>query len=466
MVGPERIRALNDRPARAGSCVLYWMQAAVRVRDNPALQHAVERADSRGLPLLAVFGLMGDYPEANLRHYAFLLQGLADAQRELAGLGVQLVVLPAPALDPAGPGRAALELSGEAALLVTERGHLRHQRAWRQEVAAAARCPVAEVETELVVPLEQASTKLEWAAATFRPKVRRHLEGHLAAASWAGPGPRRDSLSMSVPGGLALERPAALLARLGVDHGVAPAPGLPGGASAARQALERFVAGPLRRYHLERSDPGRALESGLSPYLHFGHIAPSTIARAVRGARGAPAEAKEAFLEELIVRRELAFNLVAFEPAYDRYEGLPAWARQTLTEHGSDPRPFLYDRAQLEAALTHDPYWNAAMREMLLTGKMHGYMRMYWGKKILEWSRRPEEAFATTLYLNNRYFLDGRDPNSFAGVAWCFGRHDRPWPERPVYGKVRTMTAGGLKRKFDMEAYLARVEGLARGSEG
>jgi len=252
---------------------------------------------------------------------------------------------------------------------------------------------------------------------------------------------------------------APALALLKPDPDVPPVPGVRGGTSRALARLARFVRGPLAEYHLTRNDPGTDLQSGLGPYLHFGQISPLTIARTVAGAPGVQEGARDAFLEQLIVRRELSLNMVFYDPSYDRYEGLPEWARRTLRKHARDPRPYLYDRAQLERAATHDPYWNAAMREAVQTGSMHGYLRMYWGKKILEWSESPEQAFAATLALNNRWFLDGRDPNSYAGVAWCFGRHDRPWPERPVFGTVRTMTAGGLQRKFDMDAYLRRVGG-------
>jgi deoxyribodipyrimidine photo-lyase len=174
-----------------------------------------------------------------------------------------------------------------------------------------------------------------------------------------------------------------------------------------------------------------------------------------------PAYGQAAFLEELIVRRELSFNFVHYNRAYDRFEGLPEWCRTTLLEHAQNPRPYIYSRAELEAAATHDPYWNAAQKEMVLTGKMHSYMRMYWGKKILEWSASPREAFRTALALNNAYELDGRDANGFAGVAWCFGKHDRPWARRPVFGTIRTMNAAGLRRKFDPDAYVRKVEALA-----
>ena len=476
MIEPQRIRFLNRAGQRRGAYVLYWMQAAPRVPDNPALQHALRRADELGLPLLCGFGLTPRYPEATLRHYVFLLEGLAETAAVLESLGIRLAVL------PEEPDRAALRLGRRAALLVTDRGYLRHQRAWRERVAAEAACPVVQVEGEALLPVEQVSGKAEWAAASFRPKVRRLLAEQLP---WAVPGlpaagspggrrppaaprapraPRHDSLGLRVEGALPPADlrggPAApALARLRPDPSVPPVEGLRGGASQAMARLRRFVRGPLAEYHLSSDDPGADLQSGLGAYLHFGQISPVTVARAVAGACGVQEGARDAFLEQLIVRRELSLNMVHYDPDYDRYDSLPEWARGTLARHVRDRRPYLYDRARLERADTHDPYWNASMREARRTGVMHGYMRMYWGKKILEWSETPEQAFDTALALNNRWLLDGRDPNSYAGVAWCFGRHDRPWPERPVFGTVRSMTSAGLERKFDMDGYLRRVGG-------
>jgi deoxyribodipyrimidine photo-lyase len=446
-----RLRALNHRPEPRGDYVLYWMQASQRTLENPALEHAVERANALRLPVVVGFGLTEAYPEANLRHFAFMLEGLTELGPELRKRGLQLAVL------RATPDRAALELGQRAALIVTDQGYLRRHRRWRDRVAAEARCAVEQVESNVVVPVEEASAKNEWAAATFRPRVRRLLDEYLRPPP---PVPvSRDSLDLrlDLP---TVEPGPELLATLQVDRGVAPAPRR-GGTGAALARLGAFVAGPLREYHSLRNDPGRDLQSGLSPYLHFGQLSPVTVALAVRRAQNVPGEARAAFLEELIVRRELAFNFVTYEERYDRYEGLPEWARRTLADHRRDPRPSHYTPQELEAAGTHDRYWNAAMKEMKATGSMHGYMRMYWGKKILEWSPSPEEGYATALRLNNRYFLDGRDPNSYAGVAWCFGKHDRPWPERAVFGKVRSMTASGLERKFDMKEYLRRVERAA-----
>ncbi|MGC1819345.1 MAG: deoxyribodipyrimidine photolyase, partial [Casimicrobiaceae bacterium] len=252
---------------------------------------------------------------------------------------------------------------------------------------------------------------------------------------------------------------SALLAGLDVDRSVAPVARFRGGSAEAKRRLRAFLDGGLSRYAAERGEPALGQASFLAAYLHFGQVSPVEIALEVVRA-DADSEGRAAYLEELIVRRELAINFIEYEPDYDRYECLPRWARNTLDRHRRDPRPHCYDADELAAAATHDRYWNAAMREMRDTGYMHNHMRMYWGKKILEWSANPEEAFATALALNNRYFLDGRDPNSYAGVAWCFGLHDRPWPERPIFGTVRSMTQGGLVRKIDADAYVASVDRL------
>jgi deoxyribodipyrimidine photo-lyase len=261
------------------------------------------------------------------------------------------------------------------------------------------------------------------------------------------------------PATLDLDDIPAVVRDLGVDPGVPPVEGVAGGAGEAARRLATFLERGLARYDRDRNDPSLQGQSGLSPYLHFGHISPLQIALAI-GRRRGPGVA--AFLEELIVRRELSMNFTHFNAGYDRLECLPAWCRATLHQHARDPRSIRYSPAELEQARTHDPYWNAAQTEMVRTGRMHGYMRMYWGKKILEWMERPADAYSEALRLNNRYQLDGRDPNGFAGVAWCFGKHDRPWTERPVFGMVRYMNAAGLERKFDMDAYVRRIDALRR----
>ncbi len=454
MIHPSRIHPLNRRSIQDGRYVLYWMQASQRVECNHALEYAVGEANALALPVVVAFGLTDRFPEANLRHYTFMLEGLEEVRNGLRKRGIRFV------LRHRSPERAAVELADEAALVVADRGYLRIQRQWRSHVAANAPCAVVQVESDVVVPAETASPKEEYTAGTFRPKLQRVLKGYLEPLK-ARP-VRKDSLSLRLDVDAA-EDFAALAGTMKIDRTAAPVAGLAGGTARANGLLESFIAGKLRHYGDRRNDPGHDCASGLSPYLHFGQISPLAVALRVSAEKAAPATARDAFLEELIVRRELGMNFAFYNERYDEYASLPDWARKTLAAHGKDRRAFLYDEGQWERAETHDPYWNAAQREMVLTGRMHNYMRMYWGKKLLEWSRTPEEAFRTALRLNNRYELDGRDPNSFAGVAWCFGKHDRAWPERKVFGKIRYMNDAGLRRKFDMDAYLAKVAALDKG---
>ncbi|MGA7304678.1 MAG: deoxyribodipyrimidine photo-lyase [Rhodothermales bacterium] len=447
----EQIRQLNDRPARNGSYVLYWMQQSQRANANLALEYAIERANEAACPVLVGFVLDERYPEANARHFAFMLQGLVDVAEELAERAIGFVVARGTPPDP------IMDLAAEASVVVCDRGYVRHVRAWRSELARQCEVEVVEVEDNAVVPVDLVSTKREYAARTIRPKIHRHLDRFLGAKSsgqvirrWVGtPG-------VSSHTGFDSE---AMLARIAVDRAAAPVSAFVGGRREALRRLDQFVRLRLNGYAEKRSDPSLDATSTLSPYLHFGHLAPVEIVRAVQDADTCGQDDRDTLVEELVVRRELAINYAEREPDYDEYGALPEWARKTLDEHRSDPRPYVYDIDQLESAQTHDPYWNAAMTEMTRTGFMHNYMRMYWGKKILEWMSDPEEAFYTALYLNNKYFLDGRDPNSYAGVGWVFGLHDRPWTRRPIFGTIRYMNANGLKRKFDIERYVRRVEG-------
>jgi len=457
-VDDARLRELNDRDVRSGDYVLYWMQQSQRAEDNPALEFAAARANAAGCPLVVGFGLTDGYPDANLRHYRFMLEGLAETREALARRGIRLV------LRLGDPPAVALGLADKAAALVCDVGYTRHQRAWRREVADQAPCRVFQVEGDVVVPVGVVSDKAEFAARTIRPRIQKHLEPYLH------PLPKvrlkHPSLEMDLPG-LDLTDLHGLLGQLKVDRGVPPVTGFfKGGPTEARRRLRAFVRKRLEHYETHRNQPQTDDISHMSPYLHFGQIAPVALALAVREAESGTGADRAAYLEELVVRRELAANFVHFNPDYDRYAGLPPWARRSLAAHAADPRAHRYDRETLESAATHDPYWNAAMREMVHTGFMHNYMRMYWGKKILEWSATPEEGFATALHLNNRYFLDGRDPNSYAGVGWVFGLHDRPWFERPVFGQVRYMAASGLERKCDIRAYVAKVDRLEARAQG
>jgi deoxyribodipyrimidine photo-lyase len=450
-----RIRRLNDRAPAGGTYVLYWMQQSQRAEFNHALEYAVRRANDLKQPLLVGFGLMDGYPEANLRHYCFMLEGLHETQQALGRRGIRMVV------RRGNPDAVALQLARGASVVVCDRGYLRHQKAWRGRVADAFGGEVVQVESDVVVPVEVASDRAEHAARTLRPKIGRHLDAYLEDLRTTPLS--RDSLGLH-EAGLDLEDLDSALSGLTLDRSVPPSRLFRGGTTEAKAKLRRFLRRELDGYADRRGSPEVLGVSQMSMYLHFGQVSPVYLALQVREAT-APEVDRTSYLEELVVRRELACNFVNFTEDYDQYTCLPAWARATLEKHRDDARRRRFTRAQLDAAATDDPYWNAAMREMKHTGYLHNRMRMYWGKKILEWCRTPEEGFRIALELNNRYFLDGRDPASYANVAWLFGLHDRPWPERAVYGTVRSMTAGGLERKADMPAYLERVDALVGGGQ-
>lgn len=456
-VEESRLRTLCDAgPDDGGSYVLYWMQQSQRAFHNPALEHAVRLANERDQPVLVGFGLYERYPDANERAFAFLLEGLADTAEALVDRGIKLV------LRRGRPDQVALDLAAEASLVVCDRGYMRHQRKWRREVARKAGRQVIQVEGDVVVPVNEVSDKAEHAARTIRPKINRWRDDYVKALRTIKP--THSSLSLPVTGDFDPTALEDVLRKLQICRDVGRVRRFRGGTSQARHHLARFLGHHLAGYAGVRNDPAHPRTSCLSPYLHFGQISPVELAHTIQTAEGASKHDKDAFLEELVVRRELAVNFVEFEKHYDSFRCLPQWARRTLAEHANDERPHHYTAKQLERAKTHDRYWNAAMNEMLRTGYMHNYMRMYWGKKILEWCNTPEYAYRTALDLNNRYFLDGRDPSSYANVAWIFGLHDRPWRERAVFGKVRYMTGEGLERKFNMDAYVKWVDELPGGS--
>lgn len=450
-----RIRILRNTPVPKGKYVLYWMQQSQRAHYNHALEMAVNIANRSGLGVLVGFGLTDEYPEANLRHFTFMIEGLKETEADLARRGIKMVVRRG---DPAG---VALSLGRKAGAIVCDRGYLRHQKTWYDHVSQAADCRVVQVESDVVVPVAVASDKPEYAARTIRPRIHKHLENFLIPLRSVPV--KHPTLDLPVRG-LKLSEISTVLKKLKADRSVSPVGRFfRGGTAAARRRFDRFLHSRLVRYMENGNQPQTDDISHMGPYLHFGQISPLYLALRVLGIKEVPRDNREAFLEQLIVRRELAANFVNFTPNYDSFECLPGWALETLKVHRRDCREYLYTREQLENGETHDTYWNAAMNEMKETGFMHNYMRMYWGKKILEWSPSPREAFDTALFLNNRYFLDGRDPNSFAGVAWIFGLHDRAWSERPIFGKIRYMAATGLERKCDILAYVRKVDRLARG---
>ena len=445
----SRIKYLNAKPVIDGDYVLYWMQQSQRAEDNHALEFAVELANARHLPVRAVFCLVVDYPEAHFRDYRFMLEGLFETRAALARRKIPMTVISTRAAAP------DLPFAEKAAAVVVDRGYLRHQKKWRSQLAERSGCRVVQVESDVVVPVEAVSAKAEYAARTIRPKIHRHLKDYLVSVPTVNL--EKSGMCLNVPG-LDISSPEKVLQKLGIKNNLPDiSHHFTGGASAARKRFSGFMEERLTRYEKNSNQPQTDDISHMSPYLHFGQISPLYLALEIHRADGIPGEAKAAFLEQLVVRRELAANFVNHTANYDQYDCLPGWARQTLADHATDARPHIYTVEELEAADTHDPYWNAAMNEMVHTGFMHNYMRMYWAKKILEWMPSAQQAFDTTLYLNNKYFLDGRDPNSYTGVAWCYGIHDRAWKERAIFGKVRYMAASGLERKCDINGYVRKV---------
>lgn len=454
MIQPSRIQVRKDAPENPkGAYVLYWMGLSQRAVFNPALEHAVDEANARKLPVVVCYGLAEGFPEVNARHWSFLLEGMAEIGPALEARGIGFV-----ARREGGPVATALRYAADAALVVMDRNYLKPIRAFYDDFVARAPCRVVQVEGDVVVPVETASPKHDYAARTLRPKIHRLWDAYLAPLESRRVA--RPARHLALDGTLDLSDVPRLVATLKADQSVRPVKRFKGGHAEAERRLEHYLGGPFGHYAKERGKPEAGAASHMSPYLHFGQISPVAIALAVRSARSGGDEDRAAYLEELVVRRELAMNHVFYAPDYDDLSAVPDWCRKTLDEHRGDRRPHLYTREQFEAGETQDRYWNAAMLEMRATGYMHNHMRMYWGKKILQWSKSPEEAWDTTLRLNNKYFLDGRDASSFTNVGWLFGLHDRPWGSQPVFGSVRSMSEASLK-KFDADGYVREVERLA-----
>lgn len=450
-----RVRALNDAKVRArGELVLYWMQMYRRAEDNAALDYAILRANELGLPCVVYEALRPDYPFASDRFHAFVLESACDVHEALEGRGVRHVFFLPKTRDEA---RGVLaQLAGRAALVVTDDFPSFIVPAQNAALARHATCPVLVVDDNAIAPLAL-FPKDEVGARTLRPKITRALDAWLRPLDEAKPDvapPRHLDLPFDVCK-LERHRVPELLGACSIDHGVPPVEGVPGGSVAAEKRAKSFVRKHLGAYGEDRNDPSRVGTSGLSPYLHFGMISARRVALLARDAdvRGAE-EARAAFLEQLIVRRGLAFVFARNEPRHREFEALPPWARKTLAEHAPDPRPAEVSFEALSDAASPDPLWNAAQLELRTRGSIHGYARMLWGKLPLTWMKDPRDVHAALVALNDRFALDGRDPDGYANIGWCFGLHDRPWPSRPIFGAVRCMTSRSARNKLDFEGYI------------
>ncbi|MCQ1534289.1 deoxyribodipyrimidine photo-lyase [Methanosarcina sp. KYL-1] len=472
-MNPKRIRTL--KPGKAGDGpVAYWMSRDQRVEDNWALLFARGMAFDSGVPVVVLFCLADEFLGAGGRQYVFMLKGLQELEQALAEKNIPFFFLRG---DPGKTIPLFVKKYG-IGTLVTDFSPLRIKRGWAEQAASGLEVPFYEVDAHNVVPCWEASPKQEYAAHTFRPKLQALLLGFLEDFPELEPNSELNSeLNSKLNSGLhefstggtgngpeivrnlqemGLEEllPEGLRGK-SADPFFEPEHFKPG-EKAAREVLETFLSERLDSYNALRNDPTKRGVSDLSPYLHFGQLSAQRVAIEVETAK-ADEEAKKAFLDELLVWKEIADNFCYYSPAYDSFEGFPAWVKESLNSHRKDPREYVYTLEEFEAGKTHDPLWNASQMELLRRGKMHGYMRMYWAKKILEWSESPEKALEIAISLNDRYELDGRDPNGYAGIAWSIGGvHDRAWRERAVIGKLRYMSYEGCRRKFDVDAYIAK----------
>lgn len=440
-MNPKRLRILQEGINKSGP-VVYWMQRDQRAHDNWALLYAQQKAIEQKEQLYVVFNLVPNFLEATIRQYGFMLKGLQEVETELSKYNIPFVIT----TGDAGEEIPRFLESINASLLVADFNPLKIVRRWKKSVADKIKIPFHEVDAHNIVPCLHVSDKQEFAAYTIRPKIKKLLHEFLDEF------PPLQKMKSNV----STEKInwSNLYKSLNINNNVKEVDWLIPGEAAAHKILQQFITEKFARYGTERNIPTNDTQSNLSPYFHFGQISPQRVALAIQPLTE-HAESHKAFLEEMIIRRELSDNFCYFNKNYDSFDGFPEWAKDSLNIHRKDKRDFIYSLEEFESARTHDDLWNAAQMEMVNKGKMHGYMRMYWAKKILEWTKSPEDAIRIAIYLNDKYELDGRDPNGYTGIAWSIGGvHDRPWFERPVYGKIRYMNYNGCAKKFDVNKYI------------
>lgn len=443
MVNSKRIRKLNNISYDYRSNVLYWMSRDQRVENNWALIYAQELALKADKKLLVVFNLVDAFLGADNCHFNFLLTGLRQVKKDLYKKNISFSILKG---NPDSNIPLFVEKNNIGAV-ITDFNPLKLSQTWKENVSIRlTNSFFAEVDAHNIVPCFTCSDKMEFAAYTIRPKIKKQLSEFTDLFPLVAKMPA-DNLNICNDAGFSLDE-------LNLDSNSIHK----SGENIAEEILEEFISCKLSEYSDKRNDPNANISSNLSPYLHFGQISSQHIylkLNEIEIQNTKLQDSKIAFLEELIVRKELADNFCFYNKLYDKFEGFPQWAQNTLNNHRNDKREYLYNLEELENSVTHDNLWNAAQNEMGKKGKMHSYMRMYWAKKILEWTKTPEEALEFAIYLNNKYSLDGRDPNGYAGISWSIGgTHDRAWPERAIFGKIRYMNYNGCKNKFNITKYI------------
>ena len=460
LVNRKRVRKLKAGDVGPGP-VVYWCSRDQRAADNWALIHACESAAATGAPVVVAFSLVPAFLGAGARQFGFMLRGLREMEAALKSRGIPFALLRGDPSETVPAFAKALD----AGLIVVDQSPLRLGREWRDAVADRAPCPTHEVDAHNVVPVWEASPKLEVGARTLRGKLAKLYPEFLVEfpdLPNVSDAKLSDAAARAVDAARVTDWDATIAEAVQAGKAVPEVSWAVPGENAARATLEHFLTRRLRLYE-HRNDPAKPQAlSGLSPYLHFGHISGARCALEAKRFSKSASKAVEGFFEELVVRRELADNFCWYSPKYDQLEGQKYdWAKDTLRAHASDPRDHVYSLEQFEQAKTHDKLWNAAQLELVHGGKMHGFMRMYWAKKILEWTKTPEQALEFAIHLNDKYSLDGRDPNGYVGCAWSIvGVHDQGWKERPVFGKIRYMALSGCEKKFKIPDYIARVNQL------
>ncbi|HIJ59197.1 MAG TPA: deoxyribodipyrimidine photo-lyase [Nitrospirae bacterium] len=439
MINQGRIRLLKEGVEKKGP-VIYWMSRDQRVEYNWALLFAYLQSIQRNTSLIVIFCLVKDFLNASKRAYYFMLEGLKEVEEELNERNIDFV------LSTGNPPETIVSFINtiKASILVTDFDPLKIKRQWKMKVKEEIKIPFYEVDTHNIVPCWIASQKQEYGAYTIRKKINRYLKSHLDSFAPIKKMHNKRIYDRNIHW-------ESLYDKLGITkEKVFFRPGL----KKAKNVLKEFIENKISFYNLYRNDPSQNFQSNLSPYIHFGQISTQYIAMTIMS-KNTINEGVNAFLEELIIRKELSDNFCFYNDEYDTIKGLPKWGLNTLIKHSKDKREYVYNEETFENGQTHDDLWNSAQKELVLKGKMHGFMRMYWAKKILQWTESPEDAIKIAIKLNDKYSLDGRDSKGYTGILWSIGGlHDRAFQERPIFGKVRYMSHEGCKKKFDVKGYI------------